>query len=265
MKIGIILPIYKNERSSDEDISYTYLQSNLNCFDIIIIKPDDLKLSCNKYQMIDFPASFFKSIPAYSKLLLQRQFYEKFLQFDYILIYQLDALVFSSDLAAFCHLGYDYIGAPIFKRYSHKPVVSRVGNGGLSLRRVSAFLDVLNSSRYIHRPVPFMKQFFTTSISDLGEWPVLYRWRKKFHTLRAVRVGVEAYTQSYTMNEDLFWSDRARLFNPDFNIAPINVALKFAFDRHPRACFERNDFKLPFGAHAWARWDREFWEPFIRD
>jgi hypothetical protein len=31
----------------------------------------------------------------------------------------------------------------------------------------------------------------------------------------------------------------------------------------PRLCFELNGRKLPFGCHAWQRYDRGFWEPYL--
>ena len=46
-------------------------------------------------------------------------------------------------------------------------------------------------------------------------------------------------------------------------IAPVEVGLKFAFEAHPRYCFEKNMNKLPFGAHAWDKWDSDFWKNWI--
>lgn len=263
MKLAILIPCFRELLTTDERISLKHFNHHLSHFDIIVIKPENLRLTGNTCSTINFPDRYFTGIPAYSRLLLERRFYEQFQSYDYILIYQLDALVFSSDITAFCQLGYDYIGAPLFQRYSQKPVLSRVGNGGLSLRQVGAFLDVLNSPRYTQEPVSILKEFFTARIPDLDEWPTAQRWRKKLQILLAVRKGVDTYTRQYSLNEDLFWSDRARLFDPTFKIAPVKTALQFSFDRHPRHCFELNNRQLPFGCHAWAKWDRAFWEPYL--
>ena len=48
-------------------------------------------------------------------------------------------------------------------------------------------------------------------------------------------------------------------------LAPINIALQFSFDSNVRECFKRNNMSLPFGCHAWERYDYEFWEPFIKE
>ena len=49
----------------------------------------------------------------------------------------------------------------------------------------------------------------------------------------------------------------------EFSIAPFETALKFSFEVAPRQCFEMNNQSLPFGCHAWARYDRSFWEPYL--
>src|ERR1044071_9510110 len=90
---------------------------------------------------------------------MSEPFYRAFEEYDYILIYQLDCLVFSNALEAWCHKGYDYIGAPWFERW-HQLRSERsaypdeivegfgaVGNGGFSLRNVRAALDVLASPK----------------------------------------------------------------------------------------------------------------------
>jgi len=43
----------------------------------------------------------------------------------------------------------------------------------------------------------------------------------------------------------------------------VEEGLRFAFEGAPRMCFELNQQKLPFGCHAWAKFDRSFWEPYL--
>lgn len=64
-------------------------------------------------------------------------------------------------------------------------------------------------------------------------------------------------------NEDYFWSDEAVKFYPHFHIPTVEKALGFAFEVAPRMCYEMNQLQLPFGCHAWPRYDRSFWEPFL--
>lgn len=53
------------------------------------------------------------------------------------------------------------------------------------------------------------------------------------------------------------------LRNKGLKMAPIELALEFSFDSNVRECFKRTNGKLPFGCHAWERYDFEIWKPFI--
>jgi hypothetical protein len=258
--IAIVLPYYKDELSSDEQFSLRHLDFFLSAYQRIVVKPVSLQKIPPGCEALSFPDHYFASVAAYSDLLLSPSFYEAFSAFDYILIYQLDCLVFSSDLEKWCQDGYDYIGAPFFRDKSDPTRgFSRVGNGGLSLRRVDSFLKVLNTSY-----IPSWRNIFSIPMPDLYQFPWPYRWLKKLRVFRDARREVKWYTHHYSLNEDLFWSDRAKLFSPDFKIAPIEMALRFAFEAHPRYCFELNNWQLPFGVHAWTKCDRVFWEPFVQ-
>ncbi len=98
---------------------------------------------------------------------------------------------------------------------------------------------------------------------DLAVFPFPKRFRKAVRVIHDARRGVDWYTSHYTLNEDKFWSFRARLFDPSFRIAPVEKALEFSFECFPRYCYELNGRRLPFGCHAWAKHDRAFWEQFI--
>ena len=258
MTIAVLVPLYQSQLTSDEQTSLRHLGHHLGGLPLIALQPAGLGLRLPGFAAREFPAHHFASVSAYSKLLLSPAFYEAFREFDYIVIYQTDCLVFSSDLARFCQMGYDYLGAPLFEKASQPPRLSRVGNGGLSLRRVQAFLDVLKSNH-----IPAWSEVLRARLPDLYEFPCPARWLKKMRVIRAARRGIGWYAANYSLNEDLFWSDRAHLFKPDFKIAPLDIALQFAFDANPRICFAQNGGKLPFGAHAWAKWDRDFWQPYL--
>jgi hypothetical protein len=61
----------------------------------------------------------------------------------------------------------------------------------------------------------------------------------------------------------MFWADEAVTWVPEFRVASVEEGLRFAFEVAPRKCFELNAGQLPFGCHAWARYDRAFWEPYL--
>lgn len=71
----------------------------------------------------------------YSKLLMSRKFWEQF-ETEHILIFQHDSRLLRTGIEEF--LKYDYIGAS----WNFEPYV---GNGGLSLRKKSAMLKVIDN------------------------------------------------------------------------------------------------------------------------
>jgi len=91
----------------------------------------------------------------FNRLKISPLLYWKFRRYDYILFYELDAFVFRDELDKWCQAGYDYIGAPWFdgfERCSNDSPFLGVGNGGFSLRRISAALRVLRSFAYLRKP-----------------------------------------------------------------------------------------------------------------
>ena len=161
-------------------------------------------------------------------------------------------------------MDYDYIGAPWFRSKSEPEMgFSRVGNGGLSLRKVESFLRVIDSENDGRRQASTWRNLLRGPLLDIELLPAPKKWLKRIQIYRNLRRGVRWYLDHYTLNEDRFWSDRAKFFCPEFKIAPADVALRFSFERFPRYCFEQNNRQLPFGCHAWPKWDREFWEPYL--
>jgi hypothetical protein len=65
------------------------------------------------------------------------------------------------------------------------------------------------------------------------------------------------------VHEDRFWAEYAQHYDPEFKIAPVDVALRFAFEAEPRRSFERLGGQLPFGAHRWQKFDRQFYQPHL--
>ncbi len=165
-----------------------------------------------------------------------------------------------------CATDLDYVGAP-WLPCADSPWVSRarVGNGGLSLRKVDSFLKVLASDAYWVEPEAYWN-------SVVSEYPPVTRMlrfpNKLFKRIRRFN-GVQRELRDWhlrpdgTRNEDHFWSDRAVHYYAGFKVASFEVGLRFAFEVAPGRCFELNGRRLPFGCHAWPRYDRAFWEPYL--
>ena len=153
--------------------------SVLGTHPIVIVKPESLRLDAllDRHPSLlseNFADEFFADPKGYNRLMLSRGFYDRFAAYEYMLIHQLDAFVFSDQLMDWCSRGYDYIGAPWLppgqvpgwfgqtliavrrkchrflnkKRRSKEPgtrpqFTYSAGNGGFSLRRVAAMRRVL--------------------------------------------------------------------------------------------------------------------------
>lgn len=257
-KVAIIVPIYK-PLSTDEQVSLAHLKKYLRKYDKFMVIPKTLSLKnipTSKFNIIKFSEENFLTVYSYSSLMNTKKFYKKFTNYEYILIYQLDALIFSDQLFKWCNKGYDYIGAPWFTHTignfcSQKGLTSNVGNGGFSLRKVATFLQVINEvEKNIERD--------TNNHYIRKLWFIIAILSKHSH-----KKWLKAPASSYPFNEDGFWSFEAPKYLKNFKIAPFNEALKFSFEKEPRKCFKLNNNNLPFGCHAWKKYDPAFWEKFI--
>ncbi|GGN14767.1 hypothetical protein GCM10010967_59060 [Dyadobacter beijingensis] len=160
--VAVVIPVYQSAMTDAEQMSLKQCMAVLGNYPVVIAKPASLDLTAlrGEYPALAFESfedSYFKSVDAYNRLMTSIDFYKTFTAYEYILIYQLDAFVFRDELTAWCAKGYDYIGAPSLHqpKYDTVPAGSAqifadalstqrvVLNGGLSLRRIPAFLRYL--------------------------------------------------------------------------------------------------------------------------
>ena len=223
-KVAVVIPAYKKELSWFENISLEQILNILGDYDKFFVVPESLKYyyAINGVEEIRLDDSWFRDVRSYNMLIMTTGFYECFAHYEYILICQLDAFVFSDKLEYFCNMGYDYIGAPwidgefYYKDSAH--VIWHVGNGGLSLRKVDSFLNILKTN--------------------------------------------EELLVNNRMNEDLFF---ATLNSEMFHVASESIALEFSFEMKVRECYTKNSNRLPFGCHAWQKFDLPFWKKYIEN
>lgn len=266
-RVAVVVPGYKRtEFSSDEEISFRHLEHFLAPYDKFLAVPQSLDIKRRGFQLRRFHDAYFGSTMAYNKLMLSPLFYEAFREYQYVLIYHLDALVFSDRLMEWCDSKWDYIGAP-WLQCPDSPWVGtpRVGNGGLSLRNVSSFLRVLSSDTYWIDPNLYWQSFASETPWYLRGFHLPRKWYKRIRWFNGVSREVKRWPlrPDGTKNEDHFWSDRATHYDAQFMVAPFQAGLDFAFEVSPRMCFELNGNRIPFGCHAWPRYDRSFWEPYL--
>lgn len=259
-RVAIIIPYHKKTISKTEEASIKQLTHFLGRYDKFLVLPESIRKVSFKIprviKIIHFPNEYFTSVPKYCEMLNTKWFYEKFMDYEYILIYQLDVLVFSNHLLEWCNKGYDFVGAPFFNpligKLSFKPgnPISG-GNGGFSLRKVSSFLQVINLAE---------KLATRTSTN-----PIIRKlwFLKAVLTNRSHKIWLNAAPKIYPFNEDGFWSYEAPKYYNKFKVADFKEALQFSFEREPKKCFELNKNQLPFGCHAWLKYNPEFWDKYI--
>ena len=267
MSIVIAIPVYKSVLSTDEERSLRQCLNVLGSYSITLVCPDNLDVSsyCSvagrKLPCERFSPSFFQSIDGYNRLMMSHLFYERFRSYDYLLIYQLDAWVFSDELESWCCKGYDYVGAPWFElNLSHEEGYNLwlVGNGGLSLRRVEKFLHVTSipdSTRVKTCCEVFRQECH--SLSDLGH--CLFRCMGPWlgtNSFRHIRKRLQ---------EDFFFCYGLLGSKYEMRMPSPREAAYFAFECSPKYLYEEvTHGQLPFGCHAWRKYQyEEFWKEYI--
>ena len=146
-KACVVIPVYKTELSEFEEKSLQRCKEIFKNRDIYLVcgKSLDTKIyGFNENITVRFDDDFFKDINGYNRLCKSPLFYEEFENrgYKYMQIYQLDCWVFKDDLDDFVAMNYDYYGAPWAKRNPKTGEFGVVGNGGFSLRKLTAMIDI---------------------------------------------------------------------------------------------------------------------------
>lgn len=256
--VCIVIPIYKPVLDETERRSLRSLAAIMPDREKAIISPDNL-VHTEAQEIIPgarrefFDSCWFKNRNTYNALMMSEQFYSRFSAYDYILIYQTDAYLFSDKLDEFMQRDYDYIGAPwvlrpIYNRWPVSWIVSlkhsvrtlfglpdlrrtwwRVGNGGLSLRKVASHLQVVRS---LYDTIDVFKN----------------------------------HPDNHLYNEDVFFSTEVARHGIEWRVPTWQEALGFAYDIHPEVCYKLTGGALPMGCHSWQHPRRSgFWLPIIND
>ena len=266
MRVVIAIPCYRENMDLEERASLVQCSRVFGSkYDVVFFAPADLE--CSAYLEIvphgrveRFDNSFFTSVSSYSRLLLTPEFYLRFSDYDYMLIYQLDAWVFRDELEYWCGKGYDYIGGPFILRYGRMERII-VGNGGFSLRRISAMLRVLSAPGKRMFPFSLLKDFFLFHITGkryLSALVPLLRMVGLFPNRRGKYLK-QIHWEKHN-SEDVVFHFLSKEFTDDGLTMPgIEEAARFSLDVSPERFFQC----MPFGAHAWMKGEYPFWKNII--
>jgi uncharacterized protein DUF5672 len=265
--VAVVVPIPSTGAlTADEEISLRHAEHFLGGYEKFFLVPESVRFERPGFGVMKFADEFFGSSIAHSRLQLSKDFYTRFQRYKYILMYHLDALVFSDQLTEWCQTDLDYI-APPWIQCEDSPWVtrSRVGNGGFALLKIESFLEVMRSRRLAEDPDEYWSRFSAGKPWYQRAINMPRKFIKRHYAFNGVRHEMAKWTTRTDgkANSDYFWSDEAIKYLPTFRIASVETGLRFAFEVAPRMCFRMNNNQLPFGCHAWARYDRAFWEPYL--
>ncbi|MGL4361359.1 MAG: DUF5672 family protein [Sediminibacterium sp.] len=263
----IAVPIYTTNLTFKEIGSINQCIEILSDYPIFFIAPFNLNTKFYEEKFNDihikrFPDKYFTNINSYNKLLLQPFFYNFFKKYTYLLIYQSDAWVFKNELSYWCNKGFDFIGAPWFEGYVHGETNAKmigVGNGGFSLRNISKARRILYSFSYIDSPITVLKKrikLITGLYTFLTQlWAIILDL--------TIRNNTFYLFNNFRGNEDAFWSVFAGSKFIWYSVPPPEIAMYFSFECNPSLLFDKTNKNLPFGCHAWDKYDPLFWSKFI--
>lgn len=264
-RVAVLVPLYKTSMTPAEEFSFKRTLEILADHDIYVVGPRRLSEYFSDLQLANtlrlkvkvFEDTYFSSIAGYNRLLKSRGFYQAFEDYEYVLIAQTDALIIRDRLNEWCERGFSYVGAPWFRGgdVPSQPLsFLGVGNGGLSLRKVSDCLRVLSRPRYLPNNM----------VLDADSSPsALKRIARAIKHQIIWAYNCEPLTPR--VNEDWFWG----MLVPqkyDFFVVPTpEEAARFAFEVAPRFLYELVERELPFGCHAWEKYDPHFWKIVLEE
>lgn len=265
MSYVVIIPVYQRHPSNEERISLLQSFRILRKYDILLCCP--YSLDTTEYNSIvgeeirveRFPDNFFRSIDGYNELMTSCEFYIRFARYEYMLIYQLDAYVFSDQLEEWCQKGYDYVGAPWFKEHKDHTENSddlwTCGNGGFSLRKIDKFIKITSPKTRCYS-TKYIITHFLCSYKTI--WKGLVRL-----------LGIKNNMTYYRRKNSFLWEDAYFCYglnntSQSLYLPPPEQAALFSFERSPKYLYELTGHKLPFGCHAWKKYQyNDFWKEFI--
>jgi hypothetical protein len=238
-KILIVTPIWKEDFEQAELMRMKItIKINLDC-DHAFIGPDVMNFT-NIYaqfpnsKVFTMPSNKFISVDAYSRMLMEPEFYKQFLDYEYILICQLDAILIKN-VKSLALLGYEYIGSVWengyrVSKFRHLLVINNrmnsflksekiyVGNGGLSLRRVETMISLTSEIESIY---PNLKYKFPEDVL------ISYFGKKKGMKIpeytSAENIFREKTATGITVIPDIFGFHALNKYNPFLEKEIFNV------------------------------------------
>jgi hypothetical protein len=181
-----------------------------------------------------YPDPFFDGTRGYNRLLLGEVLYSDFSGYSHILICQTDAVILRPHLRYWLDRPYDYLGAPWRNGCTLQVDIPEIPVPG----GVRCFTFVGNGGLSLRRN--------RACLGLLREFPTAARrW----------------FDAGYA--EDLFFGLLGSI-SREFLLPNVMTAALFSHDKYPEYLDALTGGQVPFGAHAWALYNRGHWEGVFR-
>lgn len=170
-QVKVIIPVYHPVLSESEQASLRQTVRMLGRYPLVLLHPQGMEVNfildglpqLQPLAVSDEWLGLRNGIAGYNRMMLSADFYDLFPDTEYILVCHTDAWIFRDELSEWCSRGYDCVAAPWVRRSVYdlpllkqwhalrrwqarrggtavrQQLYGRVGNGGLSLRRVASF------------------------------------------------------------------------------------------------------------------------------
>ncbi|RAJ11202.1 hypothetical protein LX64_00811 [Chitinophaga skermanii] len=263
MSLCIIIPVHKPHLSPEDAAALQACAKHLKAYDTFLVFPKGMHtLAYLKIhpalKLQPVPPQWLASVADYNRMKMQPEFYQLFRDYKYMMTYELDAYIFSDQIALHKGYAYDFIGAPVFEGY-------------LEAKTGAGFLPMLNSGfsiRNIHsclKVLPLLKKF-------QARWRLQkllvsnFRFLQKHFLQTQLQLILNEHLKGYFrgtyFHEDVIWTAIVPKLFPFFKVAPPTDAMQFSFEVNAAELLDMNHGQLPLGCHAWTKFPK-FWKDYI--
>lgn len=277
-KCVVVIPVYKERPDEEELRAFTHNVGVLRHHPIVLVTHPGCSTALYEekareveaaIQREDFDNCYFGSVKAYNALCLSPAFYERFSNYEYMLICQLDVWIFRDELHDWSQRGFDYVGAPLYYPYDEQHftrVFRGIGNGGLCLRRIEHCLRMLKSNhrRVFLKPRALIYMYWNFACYNQAFTSSIFKRMSCLFIAIVKMFGIGNtlnHFVTHQVNEDLIfgsWANEA--WGHSCNVPDEMTAASFSIELHPHWLTERNNGRLPFGCHAYRKWEYDtFW------
>ena len=254
-QVAVLMPFHKQEMNKYEAVSFKNNCEKLKNYPIYLLLPQ--KLSAKPFrdvvphiQVVYFDDCFFDTYHGSNQFWIQSIVYDYFKDYKYILKCELDAFVIKDELEYWIGCKYDYIGAPWIDKpaYINKVIKSITSSKHPVFELVKKILSRRTRNREYH----------------IGNGGFSLRKVSSFKMISKMMPMIVPKLHGATIQEDTFWAFYVPSYVPTFQVPNLKTALQFSFETNPRKCFSINENRLPFGCHAWWKYDEEFWRSTLQ-